>query len=58
MLRLEDHRRRTDPVGEEAVRRHDPHCVLPQRLRSHRSAALHGQPKAEVCAHARQQQHH
>lgn len=54
--RLENHRRRTDPVGKEAVGRHDPHRVLPERLRPHRPAALHGQPETEVRAHASEQQ--
>ena len=46
--RPEDHRGSSHPVGEEAGGRDDPHCVLPECLRSHRPAALHGQPAAEV----------
>lgn len=57
-LRFEDHRWGTDPVSKEAVRRHDPHRFLPQRLCPHRPAALHGQPEAEVRAFPNQQQCH
>lgn len=57
-LRLEDHRWRSDPVGKEAVRCHDPHRFLPQRLCPHWPAALHGQPEAEVRALSNQQQCH
>lgn len=57
-LRFEDHSWCTDPVGKEAVRRHDPHRFLPQCLCPHRPAALHGQPEAEVRAFSNQQQCH
>lgn len=43
LIRPKDHRRRPDPVGKEAVGRHDPHRFLPQRLRPHWPAALYGQ---------------
>lgn len=56
--RLEDHSWRADPVGKEAVRRHDPHRFLPQRLCPHWPAALYGQPEAEVCAFSNQRQRH
>lgn len=49
--RPEDHRGRSDPVGEEAGRRDDPDGLLSQRLRSHRPAALHGEPAAEMRPH-------
>lgn len=47
--RPEDDRGRSDPVGEEAGGRDDPHRVLPERLRPHRPAAVHGEPAAEMC---------
>ena len=47
-FRPEDHRGRPDPVGEEALRRHDPDRVLSERVRAHRAAALHGQPAEQV----------
>lgn len=58
-LRPEDHRRRAHPVGEEAGGRHDPHGLLPQCVRAHRPAALHGEPASEVCPqHLTLSQHH
>ena len=50
LLRPEDHRGRPDPVGEEALRRHDPDRVLSERVRAHRAAALHGQPAEQMLA--------
>ncbi|KAM7401215.1 hypothetical protein PAMA_005416 [Pampus argenteus] len=46
--RSEDHRRRSDPVCEEAGRRDDPDCLLSQRVRPHRPAAFHGAPATKV----------
>ena len=45
VCRPEDHRGGPDPVSEEALRCHDPDCVLPQCVCSDRPAALHGQPE-------------
>lgn len=48
LLRSEDHRRRFDPVCEEAGRCDDPDCLLSQRFRPHWLAALHGAPAPKV----------
>lgn len=47
-LRFEDHRGRTDPVGEETCWRHDPNCLLPECLCAHWPSAFYGKPTAEV----------
>lgn len=47
-LRPEDHRRCSHTVCEEAGGRDDPNRLLPERLRPHRPAALHGKPAAEM----------
>ena len=47
--RPEDHCGSSDPVCEEAVGCDDPDRLLSQRLCSDWTAALHGEPAAEVC---------
>lgn len=56
-LRAEDYCWRSDPVGEEAVRRDDPDCFLSECVCSDWTAALHGKPAAEVCEDAGGQCH-
>lgn len=46
--RLEDHCGRPDPVSEEAVGCDDPDRLLPERLCSDWSPAVHGQPAPKV----------
>lgn len=49
-VRVEDDRGGADPVGEKAVRRDDPHRLLPECLCLGGAAALHGKPPAEMRA--------
>lgn len=52
--RTQDHRRCSSSIGEEIVRRYDPHGLLSQCLRFDWTTALHGQPAAEMCHLANQ----
>lgn len=46
--RSENHRQCSVPVREEAGRRDDSHCFLPERLCSDRIATVHGSLKTKV----------